>query len=40
MIKKSRELPVINALSTLLLLVTFIIVWFSQRLVRQSAQQP
>lgn len=32
MIKKSREFPVINALSTLLLLVTFVTVWGSQRL--------
>lgn len=32
MIKKSREFPVINALSTLLLLVTFAAVWASQRL--------
>lgn len=32
MIKKSREFPVINALSTLLLLVTFVVVWASQRL--------
>jgi hypothetical protein len=32
MIKKSREFPVINALSTLLLLVTFGVVWASQRL--------
>jgi spermidine/putrescine transport system permease protein len=32
MIKKSREFPVINALSTLLLMVTFLAVWGSQRL--------
>jgi spermidine/putrescine transport system permease protein len=32
MIKKSREFPVINALSTLLLAVTFLAVWGSQRL--------
>lgn len=32
MIKKSREFPVINALSTLLLLVTFAVVWGTQRL--------
>jgi spermidine/putrescine transport system permease protein len=32
MIKKSREFPVINALSTLLLVVTFAAVWASQRL--------
>lgn len=34
MIKKSKELPVINALSTLMLLVTFLIVFASQRLLR------
>lgn len=34
MIKKSRELPVINALSTLMLLFTFAIVIVSQRLIR------
>ncbi len=33
MIKKSREFPVINALSTLLLMVTFAAVWAAQRLV-------
>ena len=32
MIKKSRELPVINAMSALLLLITFLAVWGSQRL--------
>jgi len=32
MIKKSREFPVINALSTLLLLITFVAVWTSQKL--------
>jgi spermidine/putrescine transport system permease protein len=32
MIKKSREFPVINALSTLLLVITFAVVWASQRL--------
>ena len=32
MIKKSREFPVINALSTLLLIITFVAVWGSQRL--------
>jgi spermidine/putrescine transport system permease protein len=32
MIKKSREFPVINALSTLLLVITFAAVWASQRL--------
>lgn len=34
MIKKSRELPVINALSTLMLLSTFVLVFASQRLIR------
>ncbi len=37
MIKKSRELPVINALSTLMLIVTFLVVAVSQRLTRQAA---
>ncbi len=37
MIKKSRELPVINALSTILLLVTFAAVALSQRLTRRPA---
>ena len=32
MIKKSREFPVINAMSTLLLAITFLAVWGSQRL--------
>lgn len=32
MIKKSKELPVINALSTLMLLFTFLLVFASQRL--------
>ena len=36
MIKKSREFPVINALSTLLLLVTFVTVWGSQRLTAKK----
>jgi spermidine/putrescine transport system permease protein len=36
MIKKSREFPVINALSTLLLLVTFLAVWASQRLTAEK----
>ncbi|GAA5116415.1 ABC transporter permease [Luteolibacter yonseiensis] len=35
MIKKSREFPVINALSSLLLVVTFLTVWGSQRLTRK-----
>lgn len=34
MIKKSKDLPVINALSTLMLLVTFLLVFASQKLVR------
>lgn len=37
MIKKSREFPVINALSTLLLLVTFAAVWGSQRLTAKRS---
>ena len=37
MIKKSREFPVINALSTLLLIVTFAAVWGSQRLTAKKA---
>ncbi len=36
MIKKSRELPVINALSTLLLVTTFAVVALSQRLLRRT----
>jgi spermidine/putrescine transport system permease protein len=38
MIKKSREFPVINALSTLLLLATFAAVWGAQRLT--AARNP
>lgn len=34
MIKHSRNMPIINALSTLLLLLTFIAVWSSQRLTK------
>lgn len=34
MIKKSRDLPVINALSTIMLVLTFAVVAVSQRLVR------
>lgn len=37
MIKKSREFPVINALSTLLLIATFLAVWASQRLTTEKA---
>lgn len=36
MIKHSRNLPVINALSALLLLITFLAVWGSQRLIRED----
>jgi spermidine/putrescine transport system permease protein len=36
MIKKSREFPVINALSTLLLVVTFVVVWASQHLTAKK----
>jgi spermidine/putrescine transport system permease protein len=37
MIKKSREFPVINAMSTLLLIATFLAVWASQRLTAEKA---
>lgn len=36
MIKKSRELPVINALSTLMLALTFVVVAAAQRLTRAA----
>jgi len=36
MIKKSKELPVINALSTLMLLITFIAVALSQHLTKPA----
>ncbi len=36
MIKHSRQMPIINALSTILLVVTFIAVWSSQRLTREK----
>lgn len=36
MIKHSRNMPIINALSTLLLVVTFVAVWSSQRLTREK----
>jgi spermidine/putrescine transport system permease protein len=36
MIKKSREFPVINALSTLLLLITFLAAWGAQRLASRN----
>ncbi len=38
MIKTSRQLPVINALSTLLLAVTFLASWFAFRLNKRPAQ--
>jgi spermidine/putrescine transport system permease protein len=34
MIKKSKDLPVINALSTIMLVITFLVVAASQRLIR------
>ncbi len=37
MIKKSREFPIINALSTLLLVFTFLAVWAAQRLTAKKA---
>lgn len=37
MIRHSKELPVINALSTLLLLVTFLLVASSQRLLKKAS---
>jgi spermidine/putrescine transport system permease protein len=36
MIKHSRNMPIINALSTLLLVVTFLAVWGSQRLTKEE----
>jgi len=36
MIKHSRNMPIINALSTILLVVTFLAVWSSQRLTREK----
>ena len=38
MIKKSRELPVINALSTFILALTFVVVALAQRLTRPAAR--
>ena len=38
MIKKSKELPVINALSSIMLLFTFVLVFASQRLTRPLNQ--
>lgn len=40
MIKKSKDLPVINALSSLMLIVTFAVVAVSQRLTRPPAASP
>ena len=40
MIKKSKEMPVINALSTLMLIFTFLIVFASQRLLRPVGHDP
>ncbi|HMP73184.1 MAG TPA: ABC transporter permease [Kiritimatiellia bacterium] len=37
MIKHSRNMPVINALSTLLLIITFLAVWGSQRIAKEKA---
>lgn len=37
MIKHSRQMPIINALSTLLLVVTFLAVWSSQRLTKEKS---
>jgi spermidine/putrescine transport system permease protein len=37
MIKKSREFPVINAMSSLLLLITFLAVWGSQKLTAEKS---
>ena len=34
MVKHSRELPLINAISTIFLITTFLIVWWSQKLTR------
>lgn len=36
MIKHSRQMPIINALSTLLLVITFVAVWSSQRLTKEK----
>lgn len=38
MIKHSRNMPIINALSTLLLVVTFLAVWSSQRLTKEKVR--
>lgn len=36
MIKHSKDMPLINALSSILLVVTYAAVWFSQRLTREK----
>ena len=36
MVKHSKDLPVINAISTLFLILTFLIVWLSQRLTESQ----
>lgn len=36
MVKHSKDLPVINAISTLFLALTFLVVWFSQRLTENQ----
>jgi hypothetical protein len=36
MIKKSKDLPVINALSSIMLIITFAVVAVSQRLTRPT----
>jgi len=36
MVKHSTELPIINAISTIFLVVTFLIVWWSQKLTRDQ----
>lgn len=36
MVKHSTELPLINAISTIFLVVTFLIVWWSQKLTRDQ----
>ncbi|HUF61078.1 MAG TPA: ABC transporter permease [Verrucomicrobiales bacterium] len=40
MIKHSKELPIINALSTLLLTLTFAAVWWSGRIIRRHSFTP
>jgi spermidine/putrescine transport system permease protein len=36
MIKHSKDMPAINALSTILLMATFLVVWLSQRLMKEE----